>query len=36
MNRAMFVTVLGRLTGVEPDQTQETGYTDVVNDGVVL
>ncbi len=33
MNRAMFVTVLGRLTGVEADQTQGTGYTDVVNDG---
>jgi hypothetical protein len=33
MNRAMFVTVLGRLTGVEVDQTQGTNYPDVVNDG---
>ncbi len=33
MNRAMFVTVLGRLAGAAVDQTADTGFTDVVNDG---
>ena len=33
MNRAMFVTVIGRLTGVTVDQTQATAFPDVVDDG---
>jgi hypothetical protein len=33
MNRAMFVTVLGRLAGAAVDQTADTGFTDVLNDG---
>lgn len=33
MNRAMFVTVLGRLAGAAVDQTADTGFTDVINDG---
>ncbi len=33
MNRAMFVTVIGRLSEAEVDQTQSVGFTDVVSDG---
>lgn len=33
MNRAMFVTVLGRLTEAPVDQTEESGFLDVKNDG---
>lgn len=33
MNRAMFVTVIGRLTNADVDQTEETGFPDVKNDG---
>lgn len=33
MNRAMFVTVIGRLTGADIDQAGETGFPDVINDG---
>ena len=33
MNRAMFVTVIGRLSEAEVDQTQSTGFADVVSDG---
>jgi hypothetical protein len=33
MNRAMFVTVLGRLGGITADQTASAGFTDVVYDG---
>lgn len=33
MNRAMFVTVLGRLGGITADQTAIVGFSDVVNDG---
>jgi hypothetical protein len=33
MSRAMFVTVIGRLTGADSDQSEETGFPDVLNDG---
>ena len=33
MNRAMFVTVLGRLSEVAVDQTHAVAFADVVNDG---
>ena len=33
MNRAMFVTVIGRLTDIDVDQSEETGFPDVQNDG---
>ena len=33
MNRAMFVTVIGRLSEAEVDQTRSVGFTDVVSDG---
>lgn len=33
MNRAMFVTILGRLANAEADQSAGTGFSDVVNDG---
>ncbi len=33
MNRAMFVTVLGRMEDALVDQTEETGFPDVKNDG---
>jgi hypothetical protein len=33
MNRAMFVTVIGRLMNADVDQTEETGFPDVKNDG---
>lgn len=32
-NRAMFVTLLGRLAGADVDQTVKTSFTDVINDG---
>jgi hypothetical protein len=33
MNRAMIVTLLGRLKGVSVDQAAHTGFTDVISDG---
>ena len=33
MNRAMFVTVLGRMAGASVDQNASTSFSDVVNDG---
>jgi hypothetical protein len=33
MNRAMFVTVIGRLSDADVDQSEETGFSDVINDG---
>lgn len=33
MNRAMFVTVLGRMADAEVDQTETTGFPDVKSDG---
>lgn len=33
MNRAMFVTVLGRIAGVSADHTAESKFADVVSDG---
>lgn len=32
MNRAMFVTILGRMAGVQTEQTHETNFTDVKAD----
>lgn len=33
VNRAMFVTILGRLANADADQTVDTGFSDVINDG---
>lgn len=33
VNRAMFVTILGRMANAKADQSVDTGFSDVINDG---